>query len=109
MCTPSLFGTVGFRKCKKSYNDLNCSLSVNIIFRMIWLIIDVLKSEGIHAWFESFKTDVFPIKDNGLSLEGELSFHKKPPFEITYFNLEINLLKVRIIYKPNAFVKSKAV
>ena len=76
---------------------------------MIWCIIDALKSKGIHAWFESFKTDVFTIKDNGLSLEGELSFHEKPPSEITYFNLEISLLKVRIVYKPNAFVKSKAV
>ena len=109
MYTPSLSGTVGFQKRKKSYNDLNCALSVNIIFRMIWLIIDVLKSEAIHAWFESFKTDVFPIKNNALSLEGELSFHEKPPSEITYFNLEINLLKVRIVHKPNAFVKSKAV
>jgi len=107
--TPSLSGTVGFRKRKKSYNDINYAISVNIILRMIWLIIDVLKSKGIHAWFESFKTDVFSIKDNGLSLEGELSFNEKPPFEITYFNFEIKLLKFCIFYKPNAFVKGEAV
>ena len=60
-------------------------------------------------WFESFKTKVFLIKDNGLSLEGELSFDEKPPFEITYLYFEIKLLKVCIVYKPNAFVKGKTV